>query len=127
MNEKDLIEHWTTARRHIIAAQLGPIFLLTSTIALLQFGLADAELVVRLAAAGILLASGLLGAASEIAAAREGRAVAADLAALGATTSLGRSVVAAAPWTVLVSIVAPAIFVAIFVFLLAALFVPGLA
>lgn len=125
MTEQDLIAHWALARRHIISAQLGPIFLLTSTIALLQFGLAEAPLAVRLAAAGILLATGILGAAAQITSANEGGAVAADLARVGATSALGLAVIAAGRWVNLVRIVTPALFVLIFIALIAALFVPG--
>lgn len=125
MDENTLIGHWTQARRHIIVAQLGPIFLLTAMVWFLQTGLAEAPLLVRVAAAGILLATGILGAAAQIAAATEGKAVAGDLAALGPVSALGRSVVAGARWVNVVRIGTPAIFVVIFVVLLAALFVPN--
>ncbi|MEY2849057.1 MAG: hypothetical protein RI885_1724 [Actinomycetota bacterium] len=127
MDENTLIAHWVRARKHIILAQLGPIFLLTATVWLLQTGLAEMPLPVRLAAAGILLATGVLGAAAQIGAATEGRAAAADLAALGPVSSLGRSVVAGARWVNLVRLGTPALFVVIFVILLAALFLPGAA
>ncbi len=127
MDENTLIAQWTQARTHIIHSQLGPIFLLTATVWLLQTGLADTPLLVRLAAAGILLATGVLGAAAQIGAATEGRAAAADLAELGPTSALGRSVVAGARWVDVVRIGAPAVFVLIFLVLLAALFVPGAA
>ena len=127
MTEQQLIAHWTEARRHIILSQLGPIFLLTATVALLQFGLADAALTVRLAAAGILLATGVLGAAAQIGAATEGRAVARDLEVLPATSSAGRTIIALGRWTVVVRVGTPAVFLVIFVLLLAALLVPGAA
>lgn len=122
MSDDELIAHWVDARRHIVLAQLGPIFLLTSTIALLQFGLADASLVVRLAAAGVLLATGILGAAAQVSAAIEARAIARELSA--SPSVLGRSIAALGPWTAVVRIGTPAIFVLIFVALLVALFVP---
>lgn len=125
MDENTLIAQWTEARRQIVLAQLGPIFLLTATVWLLQTGLADAPLLVRLAAAGILLATGILGAAAQIAAATEGGAAAADLAALGPVTAVGRSVVAGARWVNLVRIGTPALFVVIFILLLGALFLPA--
>ncbi|MFP7760682.1 hypothetical protein [Marisediminicola sp. LYQ134] len=127
MTELDLISHWTRARWHIIVSQLGPIVLLTSTIAFLQAGLADTPLVVRLAAAGILLATGVLGAATQIAAATEGRAVVRDLEQLGAGSSVARSIISHGRWVEIVRVVGPIIFVVIFALLLAALFIPGLA
>jgi len=127
MTVQELIAQWTRARRDIIAAQLGPIFLLTATVALLQFGLAEASLAVRLAAAGILLATGILGAAAQIAAANEGGAAAADLKRMGPTSTVGRSFAGAAPWVNIVRLGTPAIFVLIFAALLAALFIPGTA
>jgi len=57
MTEHDLITLWNKARWHIIISQLAPTFLLTSLVALLTFGLGEAEFTVRLGAAGILLAS----------------------------------------------------------------------
>lgn len=125
--ENSLIAHWAEARRQIISAQLGPIFLLTATVWFLQTGLADTPLAVRLAAAGILLATGVLGGAVQIAAATEGGAAAADLKALGPVSALGRSVVAGARWINLVRFGTPALFVVIFVLLLAALFIPDVA
>ncbi len=127
MTEQQLIAHWADARRHIILAQLGPIVLLTSIVGLLQFGLADATLTVRLAAVGILLATGVLGAAAQIAAATEGRAVARDLAELPAVSAPGRSIAALGPWTMLVRVGTPAIFLVIFALLLVALLIPGAA
>ncbi|MBC7724771.1 MAG: hypothetical protein H7146_08485 [Burkholderiaceae bacterium] len=127
MNENELTSYWSEARRQIIIAQLGPIFLLTLTVAFLQLGLADTPLAVRLAAAGILLATGVLGAVAQIAAANEGAAVAQDLATLGTTSALGRSIVASAPWINVVRIGTPALFTVIFVVLLVALFIPGAA
>lgn len=124
MTEQQLITHWTQARNHIIVAQLGPIFLLTLTIAFLQFGLADAGLPVRIAAAGILLATGVLGALAQIACANEGAAIVRDLVAIGADSALSRTVVASAAWINVVRIGTPALFTVIFVVLLIALFAP---
>lgn len=125
MTELDLISRWERARLHIILAQLGPIVLLTATIALLAAGLAEQAVVVRLAMAGILLATGVLGAAAQIAAATEGGAIAEDIAEMPAVTSLGRSIVRLARFVPLVQFGTPAVFVVIFVLLLIALFVPG--
>lgn len=127
MTEQELIAQWTRARRDIIAAQLGPIFLLTATVALLQFGLAEAPLAVRLAAAGVLLATGILGATAQIASANEGAAAAADLKRMGPTSAVGRSIALSGPWANIVRLGTPAIFVLIFLALLAALFLPGAA
>ena len=127
MTELELIARWEKARLHIILAQLGPIALLTSTIVLLQFGLADTALIVRMAMALILLSAGILGAAAEIAAATEGGAVASDLRQLGPTTELGTTIVALGRFVDVVRIGTPAIFVLIFLALLVALFVPGAA
>lgn len=122
MTENELIAHWNTARRHIIMAQFAPTLLLAATVWMLSNGLDAAELSVRLAATGILLASGVLGAAAQIAAAQEGRAVIADLSALGATSALGRSIIAWRWGIEIVRIIGPLIFVAVFIALLVALF-----
>ena len=122
MTELQLLERWATARRDIVLAQLGPIFLLTLTIAGLQFGLADSGIFVKLAAAGILLATGILGAAAQVGAATEGASIAKDLAALPPLTSPGRSVAALGPWTAVVRFGTPSLFVLIFVALIIAMF-----
>lgn len=127
MTETDLITRWERARLHIILSQLGPIVLLTSTIALLQAGLADTPILVRMAMAGILLATGVLGAAAQFAAATEGGAAAADLAELEPASTLGRTIARLGRWVDLVRFGTPAIFVLIFVVLLVVLFVPGTA
>ncbi len=123
MTELQLLERWAIARRDIVLAQIGPIFLLTLTIAGLQFGLAETGIVVKLAAAGILLATGVLGAATQIGAATEGAAVAKDLAALPPETASGHAVASLGPWTLIVRLGTPALFALIFVALLFALFV----
>ena len=105
---------WHAHRRTIVVSQLGPTFLLITMIGLLQFGLAEAGLAVRVAAAGILLASGILGALVQFQSASEARALAAS-AADGATSR-------SASWLSVVQYVTPAIFVAIFAALMVALF-----
>lgn len=127
MTETELISRWERARLHIILSQLGPIVLLTSTIALLQAGLADTPILVRMAMAGILLATGVLGAAAQFAAATEGGAIATDLASLEPTTAIGQAVAGLGRWVDLVRFGTPALFVLIFVLLLVALFIPGVA
>ena len=124
MTEHELISLWTRARWHIIVSQLAPTFLLTALVALLSFGLAAAELSVRIAAAGILLASGVLGALAQIASANEGLAIVADLRALPASSALGRGVISSAPWINVVRFLTPAVFVVVYIALLAALFLP---
>ncbi|MBC7517453.1 MAG: hypothetical protein H7248_00970 [Microbacteriaceae bacterium] len=123
MTEKDLIAQWNEARRTIVISQLGPVVLLTSVIALLQFGLADTGLLVRLAAAGILLATGVLGAAVQITAAGEAGCAARDLAALNPTSALGRRIATSGRWVALVTVGTPTVFVLIFVALLSALLI----
>lgn len=124
MTEHDLISLWTRARWHIIVSQLAPTFLLTALVALLSFGLEEAALSVRIAAAGILLASGVLGALAQIASANEGLAIVADLRALPASSALGRSIIATRVWINVVRFVTPAVFVVVYIALLAALFLP---
>ena len=122
MTENELIAHWTTARRHIILAQIAPTLLLTVTVWMLTAGLAQAELSVRLAATGILLASGVLGATAQIASAQEGRAIVADLQALGARSAVARTIVASRWGIEIVRVISPLIFVAVFAALLVALY-----
>ena len=124
MTEHELISLWTRARWHIIVSQFAPTFLLTALVAFLSLGLAEAALSVRIAAAGILLASGILGALAQIASANEGLAIVADLRALPASSALGRGVIASAPWINVVRFVTPAVFVVVYIALLVALFLP---
>lgn len=124
MTEPELIALWTRVRWHIIVSQLAPTFLLTALVALLSLGLAETMLSVRIAAAGILLASGILGALVQIASANEGLFIARDLRALPANSALGRGVIASAPWINVVRFVTPAVFVVVYIALLAALFLP---
>jgi len=79
---------------------------------------------VRIAAAGILLASGILGALAQIASANEGLAIVADLRALPASSALGRCIIATMVWINVVRFVTPAVFVVVYIALLAALFLP---
>jgi len=121
MTERELLDLWAKARLHIVLSQLGPIFLLISTVALTLLGLQEAQGLVRWATIGILLASGVLGALVQYSAATEGIAVAKDLAALPTQSRAARQVVSFAPWLTVVRFVTPAIFVVIFVLLLVAL------
>jgi hypothetical protein len=123
MNNSELIQQWNKLRDQVIIAQLAPSALLITSVALLQFGLADARMWVKLAFAGILLASGILGALAEYAAATEAIAVAGDLAEAGFETRQSKQIVAFSPFMNVVRFVTPAIFVAIFGAILFALFV----
>ncbi len=121
MTERELLDLWAKARLHIVVSQLGPIFLLISSVALTVFGLQDAPVTVRYATLGILLASGILGALIQYGAATEGIAIAKDLASLPEQSRAARQVAAFAPWLNVVRFVTPAIFVVIFALLLIAL------
>lgn len=121
MSELDLISAWRASRAHIIWAQIGPTFLLTLTIWFLLGGLGEADVATKLAAALILLASGVLGAVAQISAADEGLAVVAELKALPPVTAIGRRVAASAQWMQIVKFVTPAIFVVIYLVLLVAI------
>jgi hypothetical protein len=103
---------WHRLRTALVLSQLGPTLLLITTIALLQFGLAQTDLSVRIAAAGILLASGILGALVQY-------QVASEAQALSQTSGLHA---ASASWMWVVKYVTPAIFVGIYLALMAALF-----
>ena len=118
MTEHDLIAAWRASRWHIIAAQLAPTFLLALTVWFLMLGLGQAALATKLAAAGILLASGVLGAVAQISAADEGLAVIEELRTLPAATPLGRRIAASANWMQVVKWVTPTIFVLIYLALL---------
>lgn len=122
MTEHDLIAAWRASRWHIIVSQLGPTFLLTLTIWFLLLGLDEAEPPVKVAATGILLASGILGAVAQVSAADEGLAVIEELRALPAATPLGRRIAASANWMQVVKWVTPTIFVLIYLALLWAIF-----
>lgn len=125
MTENDLIGLWTKARWHIIVSQFAPTFLLTALVGFLSLGLGASPVSVRIAAAGILLASGVLGAAAQIGAANEALAVIEDLRRLPAVTTLGGCIIAWAPWVNVVRFGTPAVFVIVYLALLAALFLPS--
>ena len=122
MNELDLISLWTKARWHIIVSQLAPTFLLTATVGFMALGLADASNATRLAAAGILLASGILGAVAQVSAANEGLTVIEDLTASQATTLVASRIMQSAPLLNVVKFVTPTVFILVFLALLAAMF-----
>ncbi|MTA84126.1 MAG: hypothetical protein F2552_04440, partial [Actinobacteria bacterium] len=73
MKEQDLVKLWNQLRNQIIFSQLAPSFLLIVTIGLLNEGLADSANVVKWAALGILLASGIFGFLAQYSDATEAR------------------------------------------------------
>lgn len=122
MSERELIELWARARWHIIVSQFAPTALLGFTVWLGMIGLSEASLAIRIAATGILLASGLLGALAQFSAATEGMAIAHDLSAGDTTTSVSRQIIRLAPLLDIVRFVTPAVFVVVFAALVAELF-----
>jgi hypothetical protein len=123
MTETELVALWIKTRWHVIVSQVAPTLLLTALVGFLGLGLADTALSVRVAAAGVLLASGILGALVQINAANEALAVIADLRAHGSTSAVTRRIVSAAPWVNVVRFVTPAVFIVVYVALLIALFI----
>lgn len=113
MTEKELLDLWSRARTHLVLAQLAPTFLLITTVGLVP-AIRDAGTFAVLAALGILLASGILGALVEFAAAHEAQAVARDLAAIAKPSHTARTIIRFAPWLHVAKFVTPAIFVGIF-------------
>ncbi len=103
---------WHKLRTALVVSQLGPTLLLISTIALLQFGLAETDLSVRIATAGILLASGILGALVQF-------QVASEAQQLSRESGLQAS---SAGWLWVVKYVTPTIFVGIYIALMVSLF-----
>ena len=110
MTQEQAMNTWKEAWKRIIYSQLAPTFLLISTIALLQFGLTKAELMVRVAALLILLASGILGAVAQFSSA-------ADALEAGKALNLGRRI----QLLQVVKFVTPTIFVVIFLLIAAVL------
>lgn len=121
MTEKDLIDLWNRARTHLVIAQLAPTFLLITTIGLVP-AIRESGTATILAAWGILLASGILGALVEFSAAHEAQAVARDLEQIPGRSAVGSRIVSTARWLHVAKFVTPAIFVGIFAALTAALF-----
>jgi hypothetical protein len=120
VTEKELIDLWNRARTHLVFAQLAPTFLLITTVGLVP-AIRDAGTLVVWATLGILLASGILGALVEFAAAHEAQAVARDLVAVTKPSHTSRTIVRFAPWLSVAKFVTPAIFVGIFIALAGAL------
>jgi hypothetical protein len=84
-------------------------------------GLGRADMLVRIAVLGILLASGVLGALVQYSAATQSLAIAKDLSGIKNASATSRHVVAFAVWMNVVRFVTPVIFIVIFVLLAAAL------
>jgi hypothetical protein len=120
VKEKELIDLWNRARTHLVFAQLAPTFLLITTVGLVT-AIRDAGTFAVWAALGILLASGILGALVEFAAAHEAQAVARDLSAIAKPSHTTRTIIRFAPWLNVAKYVTPSIFVGIFVALTGAL------
>lgn len=120
MTEKELLDLWNRARTHLVVAQFAPTFLLITTVGLVP-AIRDAGTFAVLATLGILLASGILGALVEFAAAHEAQAVARDLAAIAKPSHASLTIIRFAPWLSVAKFVTPTIFVGIFVALAAAL------
>lgn len=122
LTETSLIELWMKARLHLIVSQFAPTFLLIVTIGLLDAGLTTAPASVRIAAAGILLASGILGAVAQISVTGEAIAVIDDLDAIVTPSAISMRIIASRRWVVVPRFVTPAIFVLVYIALLVALF-----
>ena len=121
MTEKDLLELWLRTRTQLVVSQLAPTFLLITTVGLVGT-IRELGLYVSLAAAGILLASGILGALVQYSASVEGQAIAADLKNMPSKSLVASRVISLGPWLNVSKFVTPAIFTGIFAFLLLALF-----
>ena len=121
MTEAELIQEFQRNRLHVILAQLAPTGLLAFA-ALATPAIAESSMWVIHAFALILLASGILGALAEYSAASQAQAVIDDLKGLPGSSNLRARVISFRPWLEVVKFVTPAIFVVIFLALLAALY-----
>lgn len=117
MDAVHLFSAWQRARLHLIVSQIAPTVLLITTVALLQWGLAETALAVRIAALGILLASGILGALVQFQSASEAQRLAAQLVG----SDVEPTVVKSAGWLWVPKFLTPAIFIVIYLALVVAL------
>ncbi len=117
MNSGEKFAAWQRARLHLIVSQIAPTVLLISTVALLQWGLAETSLTIRIAALGILLASGILGALVQFQSASEAQHIARDLSG----GEFDQAVRGSAGWLWVPKFLTPAIFAIIYVALLLAI------
>jgi len=121
MTEAELIREFQKNRLHIVLAQLAP----TALLAFAAFAtptIAGYPMAVVHSFALILLASGILGALVEFSAAAQAQAVIDDLKTLPGASALKNRVISFRPWLEVVKFVTPAIFTAIFVALMVALY-----
>ena len=121
MTEAELIREFHRNRLHIVLAQLAP----TALLAFAAFAtptIAGYPMAIVHSFALILLASGILGALVEFSAAAQAQAVIDDLKTLPGTSALRVRVVSFRPWLEVVKFVTPALFTAIFVALMVALY-----
>jgi len=121
MTEAELIREFQKNRLHIVLAQLAP----TALLAFAAFAtptIAGYPMAVVHSFALILLASGILGALVEFSAAAQAQAVIDDLKTLPGTSALRVRVISFRPWLEVVKFVTPALFTAIFVALMVALY-----
>ncbi len=121
MTEAELIQEFQRNRLHIILAQLAPTGLLAFA-AIATPAIAESSQWVIHAFALILLASGILGALAEYSAASQAQAVIDDLKSLPGASALRSKVISFRPWLEVVKFVTPAIFVAIYLAIIAALY-----
>ncbi|MEN9970898.1 MAG: hypothetical protein RL146_199 [Actinomycetota bacterium] len=121
MTEKDLLELWLKARNQLVISQLAPTFLLITTVGLIGT-IRELGHYASVATAGILLASGILGALVQYSASVESQAIAKDLKQLPAKSYVAAKVTALGPWLNISKFLTPAVFTGIFAFLLLALF-----
>lgn len=121
MTEQELIQEFQKNRLHVILAQLAPTALLAFS-AIATPAIADSGLYLKVGFALILLASGILGALAEYSAAAQAQAAIDDLKTLPGRSALRTRIISFRPWLEVVKFVTPAIFIAIFVAILAALF-----
>ena len=113
MSEKELLDLWNRARTHLVIAQFAPTFLLVTTVGLAPT-IREAGHFVAAATWGILLASGILGALVEFAAAHEAQAVAKDLSTISNRSAIADRIVKSAKWLHVAKYVTPTIFIGIF-------------
>ena len=111
MNSSEKFAAWQRARLHLIVSQIAPTTLLVTTVALLQFGLAESSVMTRVAAVGILLASGILSALVQFQSASEAEHIAQDLSG----GEYDQTVKGSAGWLWVPKFLTPAIFVVIFI------------
>jgi len=125
LTEYELIQLWNKNRNQIVFAQFAPTFLLTAMVALMQFGLLEADILTKQAALLVLLASGILGALVQYSAATEAMSVAKEIARLPELSVVSNRVQTLAPWLNVVRFVTPAVFTAIFLVIAIALLASG--